>query len=190
VTAAGLLKIGDRFSDHDLEWEVLTRPAALHGGKSLRARAAYCSSRKPWPAGSSRTRMGRVRSKPRTSSEALRSAIVEASAAVAAAVEVPTKKRRDQRHDSPRAVYPLTVVRTAFRASVLHKKVPARCRSSAGAVATTAHPLEAKMAADRKKSSRNSSPSQAPESLAIADVTERTERIQPVARTAVCSPGC
>lgn len=27
-----------RFTDHDFEWEVLTRPAALHGGKSLRAR--------------------------------------------------------------------------------------------------------------------------------------------------------
>jgi hypothetical protein len=32
------IQIGDRFTDHDFEWEVLTRPAALHGGKSLRAR--------------------------------------------------------------------------------------------------------------------------------------------------------
>jgi hypothetical protein len=32
------VQIGDRFTDHDFEWEVLTRPAALHGGKSLRAR--------------------------------------------------------------------------------------------------------------------------------------------------------
>ena len=32
------IQIGDRFSDHDFEWEVVTHPAALHGGKSLRAR--------------------------------------------------------------------------------------------------------------------------------------------------------
>jgi hypothetical protein len=32
------IKIGDRFTDHDFEWEVVTHPAALHGGKSLRAR--------------------------------------------------------------------------------------------------------------------------------------------------------
>ena len=32
------IQIGDRFTDHDFEWEVLTHPAALHGGKSLRAR--------------------------------------------------------------------------------------------------------------------------------------------------------
>jgi hypothetical protein len=32
------VQIGDRFTDHEFEWEVLTRPAALHGGKSLRAR--------------------------------------------------------------------------------------------------------------------------------------------------------
>ena len=30
--------IGDRFTDHDFEWEVVTHPAVLHGGKSLRAR--------------------------------------------------------------------------------------------------------------------------------------------------------
>jgi hypothetical protein len=41
VTASVLpmeIQIGDRFTDHDFEWEVLTHPAALHGGKSLRAR--------------------------------------------------------------------------------------------------------------------------------------------------------
>jgi hypothetical protein len=32
------IQIGDRFTDEDFEWEVLTHPAALHGGKSLRAR--------------------------------------------------------------------------------------------------------------------------------------------------------
>ena len=33
------IKIGDRFADHDdFEWEVLTHPVVLHGGKSLRAR--------------------------------------------------------------------------------------------------------------------------------------------------------
>ena len=32
------IQIGDRFTDQEFEWEVLTRPAALHGGKSLRAR--------------------------------------------------------------------------------------------------------------------------------------------------------
>ena len=32
------IQVGDRFTDHDFEWEVLTRPAALHGGKNLRAR--------------------------------------------------------------------------------------------------------------------------------------------------------
>ena len=32
------IQIGDRFSDHGFEWEVVTQPAALHGGKSLRAR--------------------------------------------------------------------------------------------------------------------------------------------------------
>jgi hypothetical protein len=28
------IQIGDRFTDQDFEWEVLTRPATLHGGKS------------------------------------------------------------------------------------------------------------------------------------------------------------
>jgi hypothetical protein len=32
------IQIGDRFSDHEFEWEVVTHPAALHGGKSLRAK--------------------------------------------------------------------------------------------------------------------------------------------------------
>jgi hypothetical protein len=32
------IQVGDRFTDHDFEWEVLTHPAVLHGAKSLRAR--------------------------------------------------------------------------------------------------------------------------------------------------------
>jgi hypothetical protein len=32
------LQIGDRFSDQDFEWELVTRPEVLHGAKSLRAR--------------------------------------------------------------------------------------------------------------------------------------------------------
>jgi hypothetical protein len=32
------IQVGDRFTDQEFEWEVLTHPAALHGGKSLRAR--------------------------------------------------------------------------------------------------------------------------------------------------------
>jgi hypothetical protein len=32
------LQLGDRFSDQDLEWEVVTRPEVLHGAKTLRAR--------------------------------------------------------------------------------------------------------------------------------------------------------
>ena len=32
------IQVGDRFTDHEFEWEVVTHPAALHGGKSLRAR--------------------------------------------------------------------------------------------------------------------------------------------------------
>lgn len=31
-------QIGDRFTDHDFEWEVLTHPAVLHVAKSQRAR--------------------------------------------------------------------------------------------------------------------------------------------------------
>ena len=41
VTASMLpmeIQIGDRFTDHDFEWQVLTHPAVLHRGKSLRAR--------------------------------------------------------------------------------------------------------------------------------------------------------
>jgi hypothetical protein len=41
VTASMLpmaIQIGDRFTDHDFEWEVVTHPAALHGAKSQRAR--------------------------------------------------------------------------------------------------------------------------------------------------------
>ena len=32
------LQIGDRFTDQDFEWEVVTRPEVLHGAKTLRAR--------------------------------------------------------------------------------------------------------------------------------------------------------
>jgi hypothetical protein len=32
------IQVGDRFSDQDFEWEVVTRPEVLHGAKSLRAR--------------------------------------------------------------------------------------------------------------------------------------------------------
>jgi hypothetical protein len=33
------IKIGDRFTDQDdFEWEILTHPVVLHGGKSLRTR--------------------------------------------------------------------------------------------------------------------------------------------------------
>jgi hypothetical protein len=31
------IQVGDRFIDQNVEWEVLTRPAAMHGGKTLRA---------------------------------------------------------------------------------------------------------------------------------------------------------
>jgi hypothetical protein len=31
------IQVGDRFIDQGEEWEVLTHPAAMHGGKSLRA---------------------------------------------------------------------------------------------------------------------------------------------------------
>jgi hypothetical protein len=44
VTASMLpmeIQMGDRFTDHDFEWEVVTHPAALHGGKSLRARMTW-----------------------------------------------------------------------------------------------------------------------------------------------------
>ena len=32
------IQVGDRFSAEGFEWEVVTRPASLHGGKSLRTR--------------------------------------------------------------------------------------------------------------------------------------------------------
>jgi hypothetical protein len=32
------IQVGDRFSDQDFEWEVVTRPEVLHGAKTLRAR--------------------------------------------------------------------------------------------------------------------------------------------------------
>jgi hypothetical protein len=32
------IQIGDRFTDEGFEWHVMTHAAALHGGKSLRAR--------------------------------------------------------------------------------------------------------------------------------------------------------
>ena len=32
------LQIGDRFTDHGFDWELVSHPAVLHGGKSLRAR--------------------------------------------------------------------------------------------------------------------------------------------------------
>ena len=32
------IQVGDRFTDAGFEWEVVTHPAALHGGKSLPAR--------------------------------------------------------------------------------------------------------------------------------------------------------
>jgi hypothetical protein len=32
------LQVGDRFSDQDFEWEIVTRPEVLHGAKTLRAR--------------------------------------------------------------------------------------------------------------------------------------------------------
>jgi hypothetical protein len=32
------VQVGDRFTDQGFEWEVLTHPAAMRGGKSLRAR--------------------------------------------------------------------------------------------------------------------------------------------------------
>ena len=32
------IQVGDRFTDHGFEWEVLTRPAHMHGGKTVRVR--------------------------------------------------------------------------------------------------------------------------------------------------------
>ena len=43
-TAVSLLpteiQIGDRFTDEEGEWEVVSRPATLHGAKNLRARVS------------------------------------------------------------------------------------------------------------------------------------------------------
>jgi hypothetical protein len=43
-TAVSLLpmeiQIGDRLTDEGFEWQVMTHPAILHGGKSLRARCS------------------------------------------------------------------------------------------------------------------------------------------------------
>ena len=49
------IQVGDRFTDHEFEWQVMTRPAALHGGKSLRARVQRAGLPKTerdmtWPA--------------------------------------------------------------------------------------------------------------------------------------------
>jgi hypothetical protein len=32
------IQVGDRFTEHGHEWEVLTHPRAMHGAKTLRAR--------------------------------------------------------------------------------------------------------------------------------------------------------
>jgi hypothetical protein len=32
------IQVGDRFTDHGFEWEVLTQPTAMRGAKTLRAR--------------------------------------------------------------------------------------------------------------------------------------------------------
>jgi hypothetical protein len=39
------LQVGDRFTDHEFEWEVLTHPAVLHGAKRLREDTASGTSR-------------------------------------------------------------------------------------------------------------------------------------------------
>jgi hypothetical protein len=38
------IQIGDRFTDSEGEWEVVSRPATLHGAKSLRARVRRAES--------------------------------------------------------------------------------------------------------------------------------------------------
>jgi hypothetical protein len=35
------IQIGDRFTDEEGEWEVVSHPATLHGAKSLRARGQH-----------------------------------------------------------------------------------------------------------------------------------------------------
>jgi hypothetical protein len=32
------IQVGDRFAEQGFEWELLTRPTAMHGAKTLRAR--------------------------------------------------------------------------------------------------------------------------------------------------------
>ena len=39
------IQVGDRLTDAGFEWEVVSHPAALHGGKSLRARIRLRSTR-------------------------------------------------------------------------------------------------------------------------------------------------
>jgi hypothetical protein len=34
------IQVGDRFTDHGFEWEVLTHPTTMHGAKTLCARVA------------------------------------------------------------------------------------------------------------------------------------------------------
>jgi hypothetical protein len=34
------VQVGDRFDDQDFEWEIVSRPHVLHGGKAVRARVA------------------------------------------------------------------------------------------------------------------------------------------------------
>jgi hypothetical protein len=34
------IQIGDRFTDEEVEWEVVSHPATLHGAKSLRAKVS------------------------------------------------------------------------------------------------------------------------------------------------------
>jgi hypothetical protein len=40
------IQIGDRFTDQGEEWEVLTHPAAMHGGKSLRPASSALESQR------------------------------------------------------------------------------------------------------------------------------------------------
>jgi hypothetical protein len=39
------IQIGDRFTDEEGEWEVVSHPATLHGAKSLRARVRRTARR-------------------------------------------------------------------------------------------------------------------------------------------------
>jgi hypothetical protein len=40
------IQIGDRFTDEEGEWEVVSHPTTLHGAKSLRARVRRTESRR------------------------------------------------------------------------------------------------------------------------------------------------